>query len=94
MANPKEDSENNTEWIIACNPDKYDVIGAFHELGSIDWTQSASIVVGDIVYIYVSNTVRTIKVKCKVNAVNKAVPTIDDSQMNLMAQRDDIWSWK
>ena len=87
MANPKEDNENNTEWIIACNPDKYDVIGAFHELGSIDWTQSANIVVGDIVYIYVSNTVRTIKVKCKVNAVNKAVPTID-------AQRGDIWSWK
>lgn len=82
MANPKEDNENNTEWIIACNPDKYDVIGAFHELGSIDWTQSANIVVGDIVYIYVSNTVRTIKVKCKVNAVNKAVPTIDDSKFN------------
>ena len=82
MANPKEDNENNTEWIIACNPDKYDVIEAFHELGSIDWTQSANIVVGDIVYIYVSNTVRTIKVKCKVNAVNKAVPTIDDSKFN------------
>ncbi len=82
MANPKEDNENNTEWIIACNPDKYDVIGAFQELGSIDWTQSANIVVGDIVYIYVSNTVRTIKVKCKVNAVNKAVPTIDDSKFN------------
>lgn len=82
MANPKEDNENNTEWIIACNPDKYDVIGAFHELGSIDWTQSVNIVVGDIVYIYVSNTVRTIKVKCKVNAVNKAVPTIDDSKFN------------
>lgn len=82
MANPKEDNENNTEWIIACNPDKYDVIGAFQELGSIDWTQSANIVVGDIVYIYVSNTVRTIKVKCKVNAVNKAVQTIDDSKFN------------
>lgn len=82
MANPKEDNENNTEWIIACNPDKYDVIGAFQELGSIDWTQNANIFVGDIVYIYVSNMVRTIKVKCKVNAVNKAVPTIDDSKFN------------
>lgn len=82
LANPKEDNENNTEWIIACNPDKYDVIGAFQELGSIDWTQSANIFVGDIVYIYVSNMVRTIKVKCKVNAVNKAVPTIDDSKFN------------
>lgn len=90
LANPKEDNENNTEWIIACNPDKYDVIGAFQELGSIDWTQSANIVVGDIVYIYVSNTVRTIKVKCKVNAVNKAVPTIDDSKFNKSDEFDGL----
>lgn len=88
MANPKEDNENNTEWIIACNPDKYDVIGAFQELGSIDWTQSANIVVGDIVYIYVSNTVRAIKIKCKVNAVNKAVQTIDDSRFNRSVEFD------
>lgn len=88
MANPKEDNENNTEWIIACNPDKYDVIGAFQELGSIDWTQSANIVVGDIVYIYVSNTVRAIKIKCKVNVVNKAVQTIDDSRFNRSVEFD------
>lgn len=88
MANPKEENENNTEWIIAGNPDKYDVIGAFQELGSIDWTQSANIVVGDIVYIYVSNTVRAIKIKCKVNAVNKAVQTIDDSRFNRSVEFD------
>lgn len=88
LANPKEDNENNTEWIIACNPDKYDVIGAFQELGSIDWTQSANIVVGDIVYIYVSNTVRAIKIKCKVNVVNKAVQTIDDSRFNRSVEFD------
>ena len=29
-------NENNTEWIIAGNPDKYDVVGAFRELGTID----------------------------------------------------------
>lgn len=88
MADSKEYNEKNTEWIIAGNPDKYDIIGAFRELGSIDWTQSANIVVGDIVYIYVSNTVRAIKIKCKVNAVNKAVPTIDDSRFNRSVEFD------
>ena len=76
--------------IIACNPDKCDVIGDFQELGSIDWTQNANIFVGDIVYIYVSNMVRTIKVKCKVNAVNKAVPTIDDSKFNKSDEFDGL----
>ena len=71
MAKPKEDNEKNTEWIIAGNPDKYDIIGESQVLGSIDWTQSVKIAVGDIVYIYISNTVRAIKIKCKVNAVNK-----------------------
>ena len=44
-------NENNTEWIIAGNPDKYDVVGAFRELGTIDWTQS-SILMLEISYTY------------------------------------------
>ena len=47
MAKPKEDNEKNTEWIIAGNPDKYDIIGESQVLGSIDWTQSVKIAVGD-----------------------------------------------
>lgn len=85
LAKPKEDNEKNTEWIIAGNPDKYDIIGESQVLGSIDWTQSVKIAVGDIVYIYISNTVRAIKIKCKVNAVNKVVPTIDDSKFNKLS---------
>ena len=81
-------NEKNTEWIIAGNPDKYDVVGAFRELGIIDWTQSSNINVGDIVYIYVSNTVRAIRFKCKVNVVNKVTPTIDDSKFNISGDFD------
>ena len=81
-------NEKNTEWIIAGNPDKYDVVGAFRELGTIDWTQSSNINVGDIVYIYVSNTVRAIRFKCKVNVVNKVTPTIDDSKFNISGDFD------
>lgn len=88
MDSQKENTIKNTEWIISGNPDKYDVIGAFRELGSIDWGQSVNVSVGDIVYIYVSNTVRAIKFKCKVNAVNKTVSTIDDNKFNRLGEFD------
>ena len=88
MDSQKENTIKNTEWIISGNPDKYDVIGAFRELGSIDWGQSVNVSVGDIVYIYVSNTVRAIKFKCKVNAVNKTVLTIDDNKFNRSGEFD------
>ena len=28
------------EWIIPCNPDYFDVFGAFEKLGSVDWNQN------------------------------------------------------
>ncbi len=88
MNNQGESIVKNTEWIIAGNPDKYDVIGAFRKLGAIDWRQSVNVAVGDIIYIYVSNTVRAIKFKCKVNAVNKTVPNIEDSKFNKSGEFD------
>lgn len=88
LNNQGESIVKNTEWIIAGNPDKYDVIGAFRKLGAIDWRQSVNVAVGDIIYIYVSNTVRAIKFKCKVNAVNKTVPNIEDSKFNKSGEFD------
>ena len=70
----------NSEWIIAGDPDKYDALGAFRELGRVDWAQSANMNQGDIVYVYISHTVHAIRCKCKVNAVNKTETTIDDSK--------------
>lgn len=90
MDNQKEKTYKNTEWIIAGNPDKYDVVEAFRELGSIDWVQSTNVAVGDIVYIYISNTIRAIQFKCKVNAVNKTKPTIDDSRFNRSGEFDGL----
>ena len=90
MDNQKEKTYKNTEWITAGNPGKYDVVEAFRELGSIDWVQSTNVAVGDIVYIYVSNTIRAIQFKCKVNAVNKTKPTIDDSRFNRSGEFDGL----
>lgn len=42
-----------SDWIIPCNIKKYDVLGAFPKLNTIDWKQSRNIKIGDTVYIYV-----------------------------------------
>ena len=83
LDNHNESDTKSTEWIIVGNPDKYDFVGAFRKSGTIDWMQNININVGDIVYIYVSNTVGAIRFKCKVNAVDKATLTIDDSKFNI-----------
>ena len=72
------------ECIIPCNIKCYDVENAFKKLKRIDWKQSnKSIMVGDIVYIYVGNSVKAIKYKCKVNKVNLDHIEIDDSEFVL-----------
>lgn len=77
-----------TEWIISGNPEKYRVIDAFRDLHKVDWTQSANMVAGDIVYIYVSGYVKAIKLKCKVNKVEIQVPDIDDHEYDLTGEFD------
>ena len=59
----------------------YDIFGAFRDLKVLDWKQTSTIIaVGDSVYIYVSNPIRAIMFKCKVNKVNLLVSEIDDSK--------------
>lgn len=68
-------------WIIPCNPNFYDVIGAFTKLKRIDWKQSMkNINVGDIVYIYVGKPIMAILFKCKVRKINLSEIEIDDRE--------------
>lgn len=82
------DQENYTEWLISGNPKKYRVIDAFRDLHKVDWTQSANMVSGDIVYIYVSGDVKAIKLKCRVNKVDIELPDIDDHEYELTEEFD------
>ena len=69
------------QWIIPCNINLYDVIGAFNKLGCVDWRQSnKSISVGDEVFIYVSKPICAILFKCKVNRVNYSQAIREDSE--------------
>lgn len=54
------------EWIILCNPDDYDIDGAFDNLPIINYRQSTNIRPGDIVYVYCSRSMQYIKYKCQV----------------------------
>lgn len=81
------------DWIIPCNPQYYDVVGAFSNLSRIDWKQSAkNIDVNDIVYIYVGRPLMAIKFKCKVNKVNLDFIEIDDSEFIIIG--DNYMNYK
>lgn len=80
-----------TEWIISGNPKKYNVVDAFHELGKVDWKQSTNISEGDIVYIYVSDTIQAVRFKCRANKVNMKRPDIDDSKFDVSGEFDGTY---
>jgi rubrerythrin len=71
------------DWIILCNPKKYNAEEAFENLTKVDWKQSTNVEVGDIVYIYVGNPISAIQFKCKVNKVNIQGIEIDDSEYTI-----------
>lgn len=70
-----------TDWIIPCNPQYYDVFGAFDKFKVLDWHQAnPNMEIGDIVYIYVGKPTQAIMFKCKVNKVNLSENNVDDSE--------------
>lgn len=77
-----------TEWIISGNPEQYNVVDAFHNLHRVDWAQKANMTAGDIVYIYVSGNVKSIKFKCRVNKADLDEPDIDDREYDFSDQFD------
>ena len=76
------------EWIISGNPNKYNVIDAFHELGKLNWIQNTNVKPGDIVYIYVSGDIKAIKFKCRVNKTDLEEVEIDDRKYDLLGEYD------
>lgn len=57
-------------WVIPCNPKKYDIVGAFSEFDTIEWSQNNATSVGDTVYIYVGEKYKSIMYKCEAVAVD------------------------
>ncbi|WP_228063612.1 HNH endonuclease [Staphylococcus epidermidis] len=73
----------NTQWVIPCNVKFYNVVVAFDKLDVIDWKQNPNLKKakkGDVLYIYISAPIKSIKYQCLIKEVNKPKSTIDDSQ--------------
>lgn len=73
----------NTQWVIPCNVKFYNVVAAFDKLDVIDWKQNPNLKKakkGDVLYIYISVPIKSIKYQCLIKEVNKPKSTIDDSQ--------------
>lgn len=60
-------------WLIASNPSKYNIMGAFAANTIITWGLTVKLSVGDIVYIYVSAPYSRIKYKCIVDRTDVPV---------------------
>lgn len=82
------------QWIIPCNLNNYNVIGAFKKLKRLEWKQSNKIEIGDEAFIYITAPIKAIRYKCKVNKVNLdyAETEIDDSEFVPNELRDKIYS--
>lgn len=63
-------TETTDEWIVPANPKYYDIINCFSQKNTIEWKQSSTIKVGDIVYLYVSAPYSAILYKCEAVEVN------------------------
>lgn len=59
------------QWILVCNSNVFDLKGALKENNVIDWPQVDNVVVGDIVYFYMSLPYDSILFKCQVESVNR-----------------------
>ena len=69
-----------TVWIVASNHATFRSEDAFRDLDEVNWseTRSAHIALGDVVYLYITEPVSAIGIKCSVTAVGLPEPDIDD----------------
>lgn len=78
-----------TRWIVTCNPNYYDVIGAFKVLDKIDWKQRINPEIGDIVYIYVGKPFMEIKFETVVTMIDLPKASDNDNQFRLDESKYD-----
>lgn len=54
------------DWLIPANPKYFDLIQAFNENDTLEWTQRSNMQAGDFVYIYVGAPYSALMYKCQV----------------------------
>lgn len=72
----------NREWIVPVNPKYFDLEKAFAKSDTILWKQSSSIIIGDIIFLYVAAPISAIQYKCR--AVEVDIPyQYDDGKVHM-----------
>ena len=69
---------NQTEWIIPCNPQSYNLQAALTNSDEVYWRQNARYEIGDIIYIYLSKGVSAIRYKAIVIRTDIEIKSEDD----------------
>lgn len=68
-------------WLMSANAKMYDHASSFAHHGSIDWRQvNRKFSVGEIVYIYCTSPVSSIKYKCQITKLNMSFSEIRDDK--------------
>jgi 5-methylcytosine-specific restriction protein A len=74
-----------TEWIISANGEMYDHSSSFEHYGFIDWRQGKTkYEINDIVYIYCTSPISSIRYKC----------IVEKKDLHFSETRDDKEYWK
>ena len=80
-------SDKHTAWLIPCNVNLYDPIGAFAELQVIDWRQQVKMNAGDEVFIYCSRPYQKIMFKTVATKVNIPPEEADRSDEDTFSKK-------
>ncbi|MHC8520845.1 HNH endonuclease [Rossellomorea sp. H39__3] len=62
----KEHKNARRIWLVPANPDEYDLERAFSHFQALDWKRSYNYETGDILFLYVSGSVKKVKYKVEV----------------------------
>lgn len=62
----KPESDKQKIWMIPANPKYFNHRACFEELGGIYWSQYFKYQVGDVVYLYLSQSIQKVVFKCEV----------------------------
>lgn len=70
-----------TEWIISANAEMYDHSSSFEHFEFIDWRQgNTKYEVNDLVYIYATRPISSVRYKCLVEKINLKHQEIRDDK--------------